>query len=134
MYKILPKKLTPIELKAIIDVVKFWEESSRAMTGKLIRHNEWLNQKVLDLEQELRDYRQIKLNDQILNAGIKKPIVQRAMEQDNRFECRGHRFYEFLTTIPERSHSRMFRWDKVTVEEAKKEANEWAVKSGRPNV
>lgn len=132
-YKVIPQKLSPAEFKTIVDIVKFWGPEQKKIVGKLMRHNAWLDEQRMKVEQELREFRQLKIDDSIVKSASTPPRTFFTAKEntDIRYTSKGHRFYDFLRTQPESSFDAFLRWNSVTFEQALEIANNYASETGK---
>lgn len=132
-YKPDAKRLSPAELTAIVDIVKFWEPEKKKLMGKLMRHNAWLHEELKKAENQIQEYRQIKIDDSI-KANEERPkqrFFTSTDVKDIRYGSKGHRFYDFLRTQPEHTHERFYKYNGVTRAEALALANDFAKETGK---
>ena len=116
-FKITPTRLKPSEIEAIIDIARHWQDVQKKPFGQLIRHIAYLEEQRAKLESELREFRQVKLGEQITQAV--KPEWKPATKKEPVYKSQAHRFYEMFRTLPDKHMEGVAKRAGMTLEQAK---------------
>lgn len=138
--KVKGERLASKRFEEVLSVMRHWPEYQRTHVHEILRHVQYLNMQIENLEKELREVREISFLEEKRKIQERIPIldpplpVSRSLQRihEKKYTPRGERFYYLLETGGYKNYLNLN--DKMTKEKMIELANEWAFMARRPKV
>jgi len=138
--KVKPDKIQNKRFEELLGIMRHWPEYQRSIVHELLRHVQYLNSQIEQLEKINREYRETsfleekKIIEQRASILESKPTLSPSLKKitEKKYTPRGERYYYLLETGGYKNYLKLH--DTMNVEKMIELANEWAFANNKPKI